>query len=181
MPSWTSFSVADVIVFVIICGVDVFCAWIFWSAAVMVPKAYQMRRPWMIWLLLIPIPLLNDLLSFIVLIPLARSYQRLFQAHNITRNRQGGFRTVIFTCTVSLLGDLLGFLAHPPVVLKHFFPTVMWFLALPSAAGQVLREVAGVASLALLFIVWDMRKQAYHIRMFRTTKDTIAALHALQG
>lgn len=159
MPSWTSFSVADVIVFVIICGVDVFCTWIFWSAAVMVPKSYQMRRPWMIWLLLIPIPLLNDLLSFIVLIPLARSYQRLFQAHHITRNRQGGFRTVIFTCTVSSLGDI----------------------ARSSAAGQVLRGVAGVASLALLFIMWDMRKQANHIRMFRTTKDTIAALHALQG
>ena len=64
---------ADVLVLsalLITIGAVAFCIWIFWSAARAIPQPYRMRWPWLIWLLLLPVPIwiLRQVLPLITLV-----------------------------------------------------------------------------------------------------------------
>lgn len=162
-------------------GVLIFCCWTLWSAAVTVPLRYRMRWPWMIWLLLLPIPFLNDILCFIVLLPLTRSYQRFFQDHRITQNGRCGFLVAFFVCIAITLVNLLDCAPNPTTSLQHASPLLARLLALAPNISQWIDVFGSIAWVALLLIVWRLHRQARDINSFTQKNDLGAALRALES
>ncbi len=159
------------VVNVAIIAFEVSCTWVLWSAAMAVPQPYRMRWPWVIWLLLFPIPFFYQAICFAALIPLSLSYRRFLKAHGVTKSGQDGFGLALSFCIL----QLMSFLTQVPT------PTPWLHAAWPWAEdfGQWAGLYVFTAFLVLVSAMWKLRKHAMDIGEFVQSGRADVALHAL--
>lgn len=153
------------------------CIWVLWSAAVSVPQPYRMRWPLAIWLL--AIPLLNNFLSFVVLIPLSLSYRRFLRNYATDAGDRCGFGLILSSCIFHFL-NLLTLVPSPPLWLRSSLPWVVPMQAVASIAGQLMGFAGDITFLVVVMEMWSLRRHARGLDRFMSSGDADNTLSALQ-
>ncbi len=153
-------------------GAVAFCVWVFWSAARVIPQPYRMRWPWLVWLLLLPVPIwiLSQVLPLITLVPLARSYRRFFRENQINGGGDCGLTLAIAYWLLSLLALLylvrpLG-LMPPPTS-----PMYRTFIMDIISVNDIGRACGWMLLLFLSVRFWFLRRAVLQYRPADSTAD----------
>ena len=153
--------------------------WILWSAAVAVPTSARMRWPWTLWLLIVPI--VSNLITLFVLVALARSYQRYFLERKLPGHGGCGYGTAVATGIGAWL-TLLKYVPSPKPALEKKLPSLAALVHYVHIGGSWAAAVAGIAGLALVFMMWGLRGQIRKIEnRVKNAAPTNEALAWLEG
>lgn len=159
-----------ILVTAIVATIYIGCVWMFWSAAMTIPKMSRMRWPWTIWLLLLPI--FSELLSLLILLSLSRSYRRYFQDRKVQPHGHCGYWTAM---AVGILYPfrLLQFIPTPTTSFRHSWPHLAWLAGYFPAIVSWTGLAASISYLALAFIIWDLRYKVRNLQMPVEDADSI--------
>jgi hypothetical protein len=148
---------------------------VLWSAARVLPQKYRMRWPWLIWLLLWPIPIwvVDQVLPLITVIPLARSYRRFFREYGLRADGWSlalavGYWLLSFF-DLLLLTEPLKWTPRPWSPAFHrYFTDIIWATNWGRIAGWILLVL-------LAWRMWWLRRAVLRAYRAQEASESISA------